>query len=186
MLSKNTSYKRKLIFFFLLMILFILVFMNFYALTHESMAVSPDKQYKAFYNLFTKTITIQTHKDNLKGYLLCPQKPGLLWSPNSKFLAINYYGDFGCRPEILNIEHSSCSSIPSKETIQEKCPEAVTKKQSDQGVCIEITEWLDNDNFVAKFTWPADELGYHISGWFVCGLLPRTIKEVVAIKEKTN
>lgn len=159
-----------------------IVFIFTYTSSYKSLA--PNKQYQASYNRYSRIITIKNIADDRKCYLSDYENPGFLWSKNSRFLAINFTNSSRRASDIIDLEQSLCCTIPDKLAIQALDSKLKTSDNSLNNTCIEVTKWLDNEHVVIEFSWPADEIGYNISGWFIYNIQSSSIKELNFIREK--
>lgn len=139
---------------------------------------SPDGNYKVAYNKFTNTTKFTHEKSGAKTYVSHsdgnPTRPILYsWSPDSRYLALTYTDVKGyTRTEMTDFINNSGFAIPRKSEIQIAYGEMQTNNENAN---IYVSEWLDNNHALIKFSWESEASGKIISGWFTYKFSPRSI-----------
>jgi hypothetical protein len=149
------------------LILILGLFIIFAFFIYSNITISPNKEYMAWYNRFSKVVTVEKIDTHTTWSFGDCENPSFLWSPNSKFLAKTFTEDNGNRfSDIMDIEHSYTMLVPTKSAIQEFNKSTQTIVKDKENTKVEITRWLDNKHVLVEFSWPSDKPGIIIAGWF--------------------
>ena len=171
---------RRIILVFILCIVLVSGIYLFYNLVIiAKKTVSPNKGYMATYNRLTQTITLKSLDEGVVVWRLSGHDPALLWSPDSKLLAVsNTVSVVGHRAEIYDIEHSNSMVFSGKTAMQIMLGQTPTTDTDDNRIGTEITKWIDNDNVEVKFFLPLDSMGQTAAGQYIFEISSCTIKEM--------
>ncbi|MDD4495027.1 MAG: hypothetical protein PHV32_11925 [Eubacteriales bacterium] len=145
-------------------------------LLESNKIISPDGNYKTTYNRFTNIVKVENIESGIKYYELIdycsPAKSPLFsWSPDSRYLAMTYTDSRGyALTQMTSFLNSSGFSTPQKREIQNACGGTETENAN-----IYVSEWLDNNHALIKFSWTSENSEKITSGWFTYQISPHSI-----------
>ena len=148
--------------------------------TRVGKTFSPNGKYLVTYNRLNHIYTVEETESDARWHASVQEEPSFLWSDDGNLLAVSS----GQTAVIENMNISSARNVPNKSVINKQLGSLKTEDESLTYSRLEVTAFLDQDHLAVKFSWPADEPGYTVTGWFIYEYSTYSISQLTASKIK--